>query len=284
MTNPLLGPKLKIERAYRHLVDLERAEREFFEQNPASLDIEVDPKTGDKLAKVRIKAPPPEMLHVISGELIYQLRSSLDQIAVALARLSVNPTTLKKIYFPTGEGRKALKDFKGQIRHKLAGVDRDLIKEVIRLRPYEGGNENLRAVFPMANVDKHTELIPVASFGSLSGLSNFEFVMTGESGLVIGAAGSLIDGLEICNLGPDGRVTPKGPNAQVRVSGQIVLGNVPAYEGLPLIPFLRGLCDSTAEAYDRILDRLVKTGRVIQYPDGYFAGSFGREGFSGAIH
>ena len=90
MSHPLSGPRTKLDRANHHLFELERAERDFFNANPVRFGIELDPKTGHKLAKFFLDAPLPDIFHILAGEAIYQMRSSLDQIAVALARMSAD--------------------------------------------------------------------------------------------------------------------------------------------------------------------------------------------------
>jgi hypothetical protein len=257
MTFPFIGPKLKIERAYAHLVDLERSEREFFEHNQPSLVVERDLDSGDKLAKVKLNAPTPEIIHVIAGELIYQLRSSLDQIAVACARLSSGRTRDRDVYFPCGD---SISTFEDSCTRYLAGFDVDLANQIRHTKAYDGGNDNLRAVFRMGNIDKHLNLVPTAAYGNINGISNFT-VREAKIGFIISGPNSLYDGLVISNLGTNGTITPNNPNAHIAVSGYIVLGNVSIYNGNPIIPFLAKLCDATRDVYENIVNHCQTSNR-----------------------
>lgn len=256
MDDPLRGPRIKLERAYNHLEYLERTEKDFFRKNPCRIVFDTISKPGKKIAKLTLDARPPEILHVLSGELVYQLRSSLDQMAVALARLSASKPNPSVVHFPSGDG---VKGFKASCRKNLKGFDCDFVKEVIRLRPYDGANELLRAVFRMANIDKHMELIAIGAVGNLSTLSNFNFY---GCSIVISGPSDLHDGVTVAEMTPDGRFEPRNSDAKIEVAGQVTLGDVSVYHGRPLIPFLRAMLEATEVAYVKIWELLVVSGRI----------------------
>jgi hypothetical protein len=274
MTSPLLGPKLKIDRANAHLVHLKAIENKFFQANNPEIVIDIDPQTGNKVVKAILREPPPEILHVIAGELIYQLRSSLDQIAVAMARLSVAKPNPKRVYFPTGQD---LKGFKAAARSHLKSFDRDFVKAVIGLRPYDGGNDALRAVFQMGNIDKHMELIPAATMGRLAGLNHFTIRHgVGAAIKLDGRYHALTDGMVITTLLPHGEFTPRSANSQIRVAGMVTLGNVgvPHFDGRPLLPFMEEMIRATESAYRQIYALFIRSGRYSptpQFPPDHFS-------------
>ena len=140
MSDPLLGPRIKLERANHHLIELERTEREFFEQNPCRIVFDTKTQPGHKLAKLVLDARPPVIMHVLAGELIYQLRSALDQAAVAFARLSRKSINVKKVQFPTGDSWRDFRTNCGAFdRHGnrvgfLRNFDGDLRKAILRDR------------------------------------------------------------------------------------------------------------------------------------------------------
>jgi hypothetical protein len=234
------GPDLKIKRADQLLIQLRQIEAAFFQENRPELIVEADPQTGNKLAKVVLKAEATEETYYLVGEIIYHLRSSLDQIAVALARVSVSKPNVRKIYFPSGD------NIKGLVASRKAntkGIDTDLVKLMLRLKPYDGkrGNEALRSIFRLANIDKHLEIIPAANSGQIQGISNF-IIQNANTGLLIGGGLiSLYEGITISDLGQNGTIRPRNTNAQIQVSGQITFGNVSIYEGVPIVGKLHEL-------------------------------------------
>ena len=253
------GPLLKLDRANHHFVDLEGSEREFFQKNAVSIVIEDKPKGDGKFVKIRLDPPPPEIMHVIAGEIIYHLRSTLDQIAVAFARLSLAKPNSSKVHFPTGEN---LPDFEGHCKIYLAGFDQDLADQIIGTKAYDGGCDTLRAVFRMANIDKHFELIPAGASGRLMGLEGFT-IANAKTGLIIGGAiQSLKDGIVISDLGPRGIFMPNKPKAQIHVAGCVTLGEAAIYNGKPLIPFLRSMIDKTTQVCASLREHCIKTGRT----------------------
>lgn len=265
MNDPLLGPRIKLDRANHHLVELERTERQFFDQNPCRIIYDTQSKPGRKLAKIILDARPPEIIHVLAGELIYQLRSALDQTAVAFARLSSGPTKPKHIHFPTGDSFKGFvascKAFnrpKNRLVGNLRHFDCDLRKAILRTKPYDGGNEALRAVFRMANIDKHMDLIAIDSLGGIKGLSDFTFI---GGGIVAGPPADLNEGVVFSDMEPDGKIIPNHPNAKINVAGQITIGDVdPSLRGKPLVRALAEMVKEVRGAHGRFEDVLIGRG------------------------
>ena len=259
MPDAFRGPLLKLQRANHHFIELERTEREFFENNPVDIVIEDEPKSGSKFVKIRLDTPAPEIIHILVGEIIYHLRSTLDQIAVAFARMSVAKPNPKNVYFPTGD---CLWAFAHACNANLSDFDQDLRDQIISTEAYDGANDTLRAVFRMGNIDKHMELIPAGASGQLTGLSNF-ILANSRTGLTLGGPlRSLKDGIVICDLGPNGIFIPRNPEAEIHVTGRVTLGEASIYEGNPLIPFLRSLIDKTVEVSARLREHCVRTGRI----------------------
>lgn len=254
----LAGPQIKIKRAHQHLQNLQKFEKIFFDQSSPVIDIRYDDKVNRKLVKIRLEAAVPEIIHVISGELIYQLRSALDQLAVAFARMSVLKPNATNIYFPTGDNIRA---FNASILKNLVDVDFDLVEKIRQTCAYDGGDEILRAVFRMANIDKHIEMIPAATSGQLSVLSHFT-ISGAHTGLIIGVPGSLYDGVVISELMPDGIFMPNNPDAKIHVDGQFMLGKASIYEGKPLISFLNDMTIKTSEVFDEFFLYCQKTSRT----------------------
>jgi hypothetical protein len=257
MTHPLYGPQVKIQRAGQKLVELEASCREFFNKNSPRLVVQPDPESGNKLVKVVLDEQPPVDISILTGEIIYHLRSSFDQIAVAFARMSTPRPSDRGIYFPTADGLKA---FNIECADKLIGVDADLVDQIARLKPYDGGDDTFRAIFRMAKVDKHLELIPTGAAGQIRNISHFKIDKM-AMGIVIAGPQSLKEGVLLTKLAPGGTITPNHPDAKLQISGEIVLGNVSIYNGRKLVGFLEALVASATEAYNKLVTFCHKTGR-----------------------
>ena len=237
-------------------------------------DTETQP--GHKFVKIVLDARPPEILHVLTGEIIYQLRSALDQTAVAFARLSKGAGGKKpkpsQVHFPTGDSAKGFLSscgtfdrVKGRLAGNLRWFDSDLRKAIMRTKPYDGGNETMRAVFRMANIDKHMELIAIGTSG---GVSIFGDITINDAyrGL-IASRGDLNDGVIISDLRPEGSFTISGSDPKIYVSGQITLGDIAPYSGKALVPFLTSMIKEVGRAHADFEQLLIGRGAMAARAD-----------------
>lgn len=94
---PLAGVQAKRHRARTHLRELEQLEAHFYQSGWWAVVDTIDPVPGWHACVARISRDAPLSLSVVAGEVVYQLRSSLDHLATAAARL-VNPTATDMKY------------------------------------------------------------------------------------------------------------------------------------------------------------------------------------------
>jgi hypothetical protein len=175
-TDLLIGARIKIDRAKTHFSEIEAKVGQFFEREPYTVLINSDPNASkairyispsvEQVFQVRVNEEIPADWAAIIGDIVHNLRSSLDLLAVAMARL--NGVTAKRkideIYFPFGPDKNTFE--KNALPQKLAHVSagaRDFVK---KLEPYQGGNGDLLwRLHKIDIIDKHYLLIPVgASF------------------------------------------------------------------------------------------------------------------------
>src|SRR4051794_28237960 len=101
--DPLIGPKSKIEWAKGHLLDLEKTISTYERGNPYGFAIEVDPTGTNESVKLRLNPIPP-IIGVMTGNVIYNFRASLDLLTCALARKN-GATIVSDVYFPFAGNR-----------------------------------------------------------------------------------------------------------------------------------------------------------------------------------
>jgi hypothetical protein len=156
-TDEFEGPKLKIERAKRHIADFREAFSALSHSNIMRFEPYVDPETGDDSFKIWQSEPLPSDLRLTAADAIYNLRAALDQAACSCARLAGEPPD--GTYFPHGSNKAR---FEISLREKCQKVPEPVRSAIAALEPYDGGNGYLLRVLHDLNiVDKHRDLIAV---------------------------------------------------------------------------------------------------------------------------
>ena len=178
MDDPLLGARLKIERARYHLKSLGHETRVFTESDPYRTVIELDPETRHQIVRIRLRQPEhriPLRLGLIAGDAIHCLRSALDHLAWQLAVIGDGPD--RSTQFPLFDDAK---EYRGKEHRLLHGVAKGHRARIEALQPYhvkqlvdagkllERGDPRLVNVALMAigrldNVDKHRLILPSTS-------------------------------------------------------------------------------------------------------------------------
>lgn len=161
MVAPFEASKLKLERAETHLEELKKAIEAYFDKKPCVIVVEqftgMPSHVRSQAWTARVRNPVPLKLASIIGDVVHNLRASLDLLACDLVRLHGGPT--KDVYFPFCEKSADLKHVIKRRRLDRAG--RDIVAEIENLQPYRGGNAALRAIHDMDILDKHRALLPI---------------------------------------------------------------------------------------------------------------------------
>ncbi|MEJ0094478.1 MAG: hypothetical protein WDN46_13890 [Methylocella sp.] len=155
--DPLMGPKLKVERAKRHLADLETTLHAFHDSNPYGLVEEIDLQTGEYVYRVRIHKSIPCETGTIIGDIIHNLRSALDQMVCGLVRANSKQVSGGNGFPIMGSA----KSFEEACVRKLKNVPLKAQRFIQRLKPYQGGNTLLWQISELDNMDKHNAIVPV---------------------------------------------------------------------------------------------------------------------------
>lgn len=149
--------RVKIERANKHIADLEPAIARFWQTNPYKVMGYIDPQTRPTY-QVTDTQPIDPAIAAIAGDVIQNLRTSLDYMACALWRRT--NTGDCKIYFPIAED--AAK-YVAEALRKIKGMGQDAVDAISGIEPYGGGKgEALWSLHSLSIIDKHRLPLTVA--------------------------------------------------------------------------------------------------------------------------
>jgi hypothetical protein len=173
--SPFRPSFLKIERAQRHISELEGLANGYLNNEPVTASFQMlapeDRPEGLPAAFIvgwRISMQVKEMPETISpiiGDIFHNLRSALDLMASELARQ--NGKTPDDVYFPFA-GTEAELDYWIDKRN-FSRAGEAAIKLLKEFKPYKGGNLELRAIHDLNVRDKHQELIVQRPLSTVSG-------------------------------------------------------------------------------------------------------------------
>lgn len=157
---PFAAARLKIRRAAQHVSSLEREIEAYLERVPVHMNV-TRATNSDYLVWTQVCTEGiPDELSPIIGDIVHNLRTSLDLLACELVRL--NGKSNKSVYFPFCESESGL-----EAMIKKRNFDRaapDVVNLVRSLKPYARGNAALRYVHDLNILDKHIMLIPIAGY------------------------------------------------------------------------------------------------------------------------
>lgn len=105
--------------------------------------------------------PPQELIpkwHCFVGDIVHNLRSSLDHLACAMV-LEGGGKVTNSIYFPLAESEAAFE--KRIVNGCLLGARASDINVVRQLKPYRGGADRLFQLHRLDNIDKHRRILVV---------------------------------------------------------------------------------------------------------------------------
>lgn len=154
--------KLKVERAKKHIEELTGECDAYLSRDPYVSLLVLDKTDNSHSILMDCREHVPQLLGLILGDVVYNLRSSLDILANDIVSLcGAKP---HKVYFPFADSADALED---QIKTKMRGATKDALDIIRTLNPYRGGNEYLRALHDLNIRDKHIELLSTSAGQSI---------------------------------------------------------------------------------------------------------------------
>ena len=194
--------KLKVERAKGHVRELSNQIVDYLKSKPFKVVVEQDKESNNHLWTLRVKHDIPCLYAAIIGDVIHNLRASLDLLATEL--VAAAGKNADNVYFPFGNDEAGLDEMIKKRHIDRAG---EKVVEIVKsLKPFKGGNILLRALHDLDITDKHKSLIPVAHYAGIKG-----FQMSNASGPMLTIqnmhCGPIRDGMVLMSLPPAGNVS-----------------------------------------------------------------------------
>ena len=223
---------LKVKRAQLHMVEIERAVRDYSDSHPYEIVRTRPPKRQQYLWRyvVRITKQPDPMIAVVIGEFVHNLRSALDNVVVACAppqrRKSASfPIEFDDIWAKDTAGVYVIRDDERRVRYQtaIAGLPAEAKTFIEFSQPYQAGRQRglhgLGILSRLENADKHRQLITVGT-----GLVDVRTIATMRGETLqqlptLGRAGIRPDGAEVAKFVWDGVNQPTEAEVKVEVSG-----------------------------------------------------------------
>ena len=141
----------KIERAEKHLHDLQAVQQGFLDSNPYDLRIQDNSESGRRETIVTRADPIPADIDVIAGDVIHNLRSALDHVIYQLV-LANGGKADNGGMFPIWRTKA---DYKASRPGHANGISKAALDILYELKPYKGGNSALWTLHRLDIIDKH---------------------------------------------------------------------------------------------------------------------------------
>ncbi len=250
--SPFVGATLKVKRAERHLDELAAAARDLPRRRNYNCVVG-KPEPGKLQLIFMASNQMPMEFGTVLGDVVHNIRSAFDYIAVIISCKPYGSGNPNHIYFPTGEDRQMFIDARDGKRSpngkvilpaKMRGARAGALRIVEELEPYGGGkNSAIRALHVLDIIDKHKLIVPAAS---ILHVDELEFMLGDKSFSVVGTDfqanedGTNFFATIDCN-GLDSEKFKRGDKFDA--SFEIVFGKTHPLSCQSIIPTLSNLCD-----------------------------------------
>jgi hypothetical protein len=163
--DPLAGIRSKIERAKKHVSDLEVAIRAFLDSGPYKVGTKRDPDTRKLIYYVTHVKDVPTDVTQIAGDAIGNMVSILDHLAFRLYKKHTPAGDGRHVYFPIAKNARNAAVYVTERERKVKGIEPTVVIPALdALEPYKGGKgHQLWVLNELNNLAKHRELIAVGS-------------------------------------------------------------------------------------------------------------------------
>lgn len=155
-----VGARQKLSRARTHITEIEKLISAYIKRRPFSWVTADSEEDGCTDIRLKIDEPIPLEIAVVVGDALHNMRSSLDNLASALAVHNgvTSNSILRNVYFPIGQNKK---DFEDACTSLVPFIGQSSASAVSKTEVFIGGKgEVLKRLGEMSNADKHRLLIP----------------------------------------------------------------------------------------------------------------------------
>ncbi|WP_333900173.1 hypothetical protein [Agrobacterium pusense] len=241
------GAKLKILWAKRHIQDIEKLLKSYLESDFYTLKNEYDDKAGFYRVTFEIKKEAPQVIPLLIGDAIHNLRVALDHIAAEI--VGVHSASIS---FPFHENKHNHTNAEGKllghaktIDDAKPGLGRFIVDEI---RPYSDGDGNklLWSLSKLDNMDKHRLLIPTVT---LTGVSLSD-LYDKENDIKISMMSSSVTKEGVIDLiGSDNPFVIRG---KIEPHFSAFFGEATYFDNDPIVETLSKICVAVSEALAKI--------------------------------
>jgi hypothetical protein len=152
----------KIERANKHIRDLDTAITGFLATNPYKVGTKRDPETRKPVYYVAEVQPVPPEIPLILGDAIQNLRAALDHLAQQLYLVGSGASVYRKgtSFFIANKAS----DYRKHVGGRIEKMRRGAKDALAALEPYaEGKGNDFWVLHSLNNIDKHRTLFAAGS-------------------------------------------------------------------------------------------------------------------------
>jgi hypothetical protein len=159
----LVQIQVKVKRAHHHLKEFDTLAESFRGKYSSIAVGQLDFKgtVGPAFAglpDIRTYPIASFELLAVAGDIIQNLRSSLDHLVYHLVEVGTRQTPGDNTGFPIVRDPK---DYESAKARKVKGARPEAIKAIDTLKPYKGGNDALWRLHDLSNMDKHRFIVTV---------------------------------------------------------------------------------------------------------------------------
>lgn len=239
------GALLKIDRAEKHIRDLDFLIFCFLRRQPYRIRQIADLQGGRFGYEISLKEMPPIEISGVLGDAIHNLRASLD-LAISAIALSLG-NDIDKTYFPFA---KFADDIEKMIRNRAGNAGDEAMQICREQRPYSTGNEALWGLHQADIADKHQTLIVAPAIG------DFRFQLLPSSG---NNAVQIDSEIRYLSVEPSFVPSPNGREfehpSEIDLSVNIVFPEGRPLAGYPVVATLNELLRIVREIVERFRSR-----------------------------
>jgi hypothetical protein len=178
MLDRFIAAHLKIERADKHIADIEKVILSLPDAH--TISVQTNPQTGKPCIKFEIGdiRKVSEQLGLIVGDAIHNLRTAIDYAWIGTIERHVLAIADNFSKFPVQETRERVE---GILKGRKIEVSCPALYKLIvsDIKPYLGGEENIYYLHDLDIADKHLLLIPVVNLNVIRNVA-FKNKETGQ--------------------------------------------------------------------------------------------------------